>query len=117
MRIWDVAPEYLCRKHLLGEHRELHGLWNIITQNKKGYSNHPETKRWYGKEKALFKRHDDLVAEMKRRGYNHNTPLEADLVVGAEFQLEFIDSLEEQRRLLKGKPCDCYHATDSSQNG
>ncbi len=22
MRIWDIKPKYLCRKHLLGEHRE-----------------------------------------------------------------------------------------------
>lgn len=108
MRIWDVPPQELCRKHLLGEHRELHGLWNIITKNKQGYSKHPETKRWYGKERALLKRHDELVAEMKRRGYNHNTPLDVDLATGAEFQLEFVDTLEEQRRLLKEKPCDCY---------
>ena len=25
MRIWDVDPALLCRSHLLGEHRELHG--------------------------------------------------------------------------------------------
>ncbi|NCS72473.1 MAG: pyrimidine dimer DNA glycosylase, partial [Candidatus Magasanikbacteria bacterium] len=31
MRVWDIHPKYLCRKHLLGEHRELHGLWNILT--------------------------------------------------------------------------------------
>lgn len=46
--------------------------------------------------------------EMERRGYNHNTPLNVELANGAEFQLEFVDSLEEQRRLLKEKPCDCY---------
>ena len=28
MRIWDIEPERLCRKHLLAEHAELHGLWN-----------------------------------------------------------------------------------------
>ena len=108
MRVWDVPPEELCRKHLLGEHRELHGLWNIITQNKRGYSKHPETLRWYGKSKALLKRHDELVAEMERRGYKHNTPLQLELATGSEFQLEFVDSIEEQRRLLKDKHCDCY---------
>jgi hypothetical protein len=30
MRIWDIEPEKLCRQHLLGEHRELHGLWVIL---------------------------------------------------------------------------------------
>ncbi|MDD3940683.1 MAG: pyrimidine dimer DNA glycosylase/endonuclease V, partial [Candidatus Pacebacteria bacterium] len=29
MRVWDIHPKDLCRKHLLAEHRELHGLWNI----------------------------------------------------------------------------------------
>ncbi len=24
MRMWNVLPEYLCRKHLLGEHVEMH---------------------------------------------------------------------------------------------
>jgi hypothetical protein len=60
MRIWDIHPQYLCRKHLLAEHRELHGLWNILTKHKGkgGYSHHPETLRWFGKQKALYYRHE-----------------------------------------------------------
>jgi len=49
MRIWDIAPEKLCRNHLLGEHRELHAVWAILTKDKKGYSRHPEVLRWKGK--------------------------------------------------------------------
>jgi len=45
MRIWDIPPDKLCRNHLLGEHNELHAMWNILTQGKKGYANHPETKK------------------------------------------------------------------------
>ena len=30
MRIWDISPNKLCDKHLLGEHRELHAIWVII---------------------------------------------------------------------------------------
>lgn len=44
MRIWDVSPSKLCKNHLLGEHRELHAMWVVITENKKGYSKHPETR-------------------------------------------------------------------------
>jgi len=33
MRIWDVHVKHLRRKHLLGEHRELHDLWNILTKH------------------------------------------------------------------------------------
>ena len=46
MRIWDLHPGYLDRKRLLGEHRELHGLFNVVYLGKKGYSRHPETLRW-----------------------------------------------------------------------
>lgn len=110
MRIWDVPPQDLCRAHLLGEHRELHGLWNILTQGKKGYSQHPETKRWVGKEAALYARHEQLVQEMHNRGYGHNTPLDLTLATGSPIQSVFINSLEEQRHLLRDKPCGCYVA-------
>jgi len=75
MRIWDVNPGYLDRKRLLGEHRELHGLFNVISLGKKGYSRHPETLRWVGKLPALCLRHQLLVAEMELRGYQHHSPL------------------------------------------
>ena len=107
MRIWDLPPEILCRQHLLGEHRELHGLWNILTQGKKGYREHPETKRWAGRLAALYSRHDALVAEMHRRGYRHHTPLDDSLVNGLTEQDILIDSLDEQIILLTEKPCPC----------
>lgn len=109
MRIWDVSPRKLCRQHLLGEHRELHGLWNILTKhgNKGGYSQHPETKRWVGKAAALYDRHEALVKEMERRGYQHNSPLDKRLAKGKKIQDAFIDSVASQRKLLNTKPCDC----------
>jgi hypothetical protein len=107
MRIWDVSPKLLCRNHLLGEHRELHALWTIITQNKKGYINHPETKRWIGKTAALFARHELLIAEMKKRGYNHASSLEKRLAKGEKIQTSFVDSISKQKMILKSKPCDC----------
>ncbi|MFH1286396.1 MAG: pyrimidine dimer DNA glycosylase/endonuclease V [Candidatus Magasanikbacteria bacterium] len=78
MRIWDIQPKYLCRKHLLAGHGVLHGLWNILTKHvgKGGYSQHPETKRWIGKLKALYDRHEAMVVEMNIRKYNHNSPLD-----------------------------------------
>ena len=107
MRIWDVDPILLCRKHLLGEHRELHGLWNILVHGKVGYSHHPETRRWQGKLAALHHRHARLVAEMGRRGYRHESPLREDLATGSVEQDVLIDSIEDQLRLLREKPCDC----------
>ncbi|MEI6650795.1 MAG: pyrimidine dimer DNA glycosylase/endonuclease V [Candidatus Moraniibacteriota bacterium] len=109
MRIWDVEPKYLCRKHLLAEHRELHGLWNILTIHggTGGYSRHPETLRWVGKTKALYVRHEELVSEFERRGYHHHTPLDENLATGNGIQDVFINTPEEQAKMLLAKPCEC----------
>lgn len=107
MRIWDVEPVCLCRAHLLGEHRELHALWTILSENRSGYMAHPETKRWIGKLAALYNRHEILVREMERRGYIHKSPLDKTLAVGKDVQDEFVHTLSEQMALLKNKPCEC----------
>ena len=107
MRIWDLEPERLCRQHLLGEHRELHGLWVILTAGKKGYARHPETRRWSGKLAALYRRHEALVAEMARRGYRHVTPLPESEATGADTQEEYKDTPAEQVRILQAKGCGC----------
>ncbi|MFH1946774.1 MAG: pyrimidine dimer DNA glycosylase/endonuclease V [Candidatus Magasanikbacteria bacterium] len=110
MRIWDIHPKYLCRKHLLAEHRELHGLWNILTKHKAkgGYSRHPETLRWVGKTRALFDRHEALTKEFTRRGYNHHTPLDKKLAKGKTKQDVFVNTVAEQKIILKNKSCDCF---------
>jgi len=108
MRIWDIPPEKLCRLHLLGEHRELHAIWSILTQGKKGYSAHPETLRWKGKLKALFLRHEKLVRQMRRRGWHHQSCLPKSLACGAARQNQYVDSVKKQILILKQKGCDCF---------
>ena len=107
MRIWDIAPRKLCRNHLLGEHRELHAIWSVLTKNKKGYSRHPETLRWKGKLKALYLRHSYLVKEMEKIGYNHRSPLNKDLAVGDSIQNCYLDSVDDQINILRNKNCKC----------
>lgn len=107
MRVWDVPPKILCRNHLLGEHRELHAIWTILTQGKIGYSHHPETLRWNGKLHALYRRHDLLVAEMIRRGYNHHSVLDKKMASGSKIQTDYVDSYENQIKILKHKRCSC----------
>ena len=107
MRIWDIPPRKLCRNHLLGEHRELHAIWAILTKNKKGYSRHPETLRWVGRLKALYLRHAKLVAEMKKRGYKHKSPLDRRLSRGKGVQTLHVDSVKKQIKILKRKKCGC----------
>jgi hypothetical protein len=107
VRIWDIPAHKLCRQHLLGEHRELHAIWSILTQGKKGYTRHPETLRWCGKLNALYLRHDTLVWEMTRRGYNHASPLAKTLATGKMTQDVLVDTYEDQIRILQEKGCDC----------
>lgn len=107
MRIWDIAPKKLCRNHLLGEHRELHAIWSVLTKNKKGYSKHPETLRWQSKLAALFLRHENLVKEMRRRGYNHYSDLDSKLATGSKIQDCFVDSVADQKKILRNKKCAC----------
>ncbi len=109
MRVWDIHPKHLCRKHLLAEHRELHGLWNILTKHGGvgGYSRHPETLRWVGKTRALYLRHEMLVQEFIRRGYKHHTPLDKKLAKGSANQSVFINTAREQKEILKNKMCEC----------
>ena len=77
MRIWHPIPvNCLDEMRLKGEHAELHAIWNIITQCKRGYSYHRETKRWIGYLAALARRHDMLVDELTtRKLIVHKSPL------------------------------------------
>lgn len=107
MRIWDLPPRKLCKNHLLGEHRELHAIWNILTKKKKGYSKHPEVLRWKGKLKALYLKHEEIVKEMLRRGWNHKSPLEKKFARCKTKQSDFWQSKKEQIKILKSKRCFC----------
>ena len=107
MRIWDVPPKILCRNHLLGEHNELHAIWSVITGNRKGYAMHPEVMRWRGRLRALYLMHDRIVAEMIRRGWKHQSPLDGRKGRGSARQSVMVDSIKEQRRILRAKGCKC----------
>lgn len=105
MRIWDqIHPRNLCRQHLLGEHRELHAIWRILTKDRDGYRHHPEVKRWEGRLGALYIRHEMLVKEIERRGYNHRSPLK-----GAPrfFDVLWPEPWDDQRNALAAKHCGC----------
>ena len=102
MRIWDIDAGFLNGQSLLGEHRELHGIFSILQNNKKGYSRHPETLRWQGRLKSLEIRHGLIVEEMHLRGFNHQSPVSAG--PGDPVWPEaFIDLPRDQFGLLKTK--------------
>ena len=76
-------------------------------EKKGGYSKHPETLRWVGKQKALYLRHEALIEEFNRRGYNHQTPLDKKFATGSGNQSVFINTANEQKVILSEKPCEC----------
>lgn len=72
MRMWMVDPHVLCRKHLLGEHVELHMLVGSI---RKGISLGGYVKNGLVDTRQITTRHDSLSVEILRRGMRHNSPL------------------------------------------
>ena len=105
MRVWDISPGYLNRGSLLGEHRELHGMVSIFVNNKKGYSQHPETLRWVGYGWALAQRHRLLAAEMNLRGYQDKTSVGLRANKG-EWPTTYIDLPAAQLELIRNKYID-----------
>jgi hypothetical protein len=72
MRMWMIEPKLLCRKHLIGEHFELHKHRYIFV---KKYSIYKRIFPIVQIEPSSMKiRHEQLVKEFKRRNYNHNSP-------------------------------------------
>lgn len=72
MRMWNVDPKLMCRKHLLGEHVEMHMFAGSILKNKsiQGYLD-----KGLVEVHRIAQRHDELAAEMERRGFRHCSPM------------------------------------------
>lgn len=72
MRMWMVDPKMMCRKHLMGEHVEMHMFLGSMLKgvSMKGYCDNNLMQPL-----DLKIRHDALVVEMERRGYNHKSPM------------------------------------------
>lgn len=71
MRMWLVDPRILCRKHLLGEHGEIHKHRHNFVKK------HKMNGRIGQIDPSLMeKRHQELAEEMIIRGYTHASPYE-----------------------------------------
>lgn len=75
MRMWLVPPERMCRKHLLGEHVEMHMFAGSL---RKGKSMQGYIDKGLVYFPLLKSRHDDLATEMVKRGMNHESELRMD---------------------------------------
>jgi len=71
MRMWMLDPRLLCRKHLLGEHGELHKFRPTFVKR-----HSIAGRRGQIEPRSMEERHDALAAELLRRGMNHRSPYE-----------------------------------------
>lgn len=90
MRMWMVNPAVMCRKHLLGEHVELHMFVGSINR---GISMTRYLSDGLLEPAALRARHEELVKEMERRGYKHNSilPLHKPIKFRLGISFEYLD--------------------------
>jgi hypothetical protein len=72
MRMWMVDPKKMCRKHLLGEHVEIHMMVGTLLR---GRSIDGFLDRGLLEPQNALARHDELVVEMEERGFTHRSPL------------------------------------------
>ena len=120
MRIWnEIDPHRLCKKHLLAEHREALCIWSVITQNKKGYSKHPETVRYRHHLGALWLRHRKLMHEATRRGYNFKDLPDWPVHLDGLTEIAFVDPepWDKQEFALLSKDCNCIKVISIGLNG
>ena len=69
MRMWMVNPRCLCVRHLIGEHGEIHKFRHNFVKGHK-----IEGRKGQIVPSQMKRRHDELVTEMLRRGYQHKSP-------------------------------------------
>jgi hypothetical protein len=72
MRMWNTKTSEMCNRHLLGEHVEMHMFVGTLNKEKSinGYLN-----KGLVEVHKIKKRHEELVNEMERRGFNHKSIL------------------------------------------
>lgn len=88
-----VDPKLMCRQHLLGEHRELHTLVGVITHGKP-LSGTKYITTGLVEVHNIKNRHEELVTEMLRRGYNHKSPL-VEVALWEEGRVEAFTNIQE----------------------
>lgn len=90
--MWMVEPKKMCRKHLLGEHVELHMLVGTINKGRSiaGFIN-----KGLAEPYKIKQRHEQLAKEMAYRGYKHKSELPDFEYKGKEGKVDIEDSEKE----------------------
>ncbi len=116
MKIWDCFPAYLSQSQLIAEHRELHGLQQLIDRGKTlGQGADPHIANWLNAPQAIAWRHALVVEEMRLQLVDHKSPIDSFRVatewpafskeVSITVQFEQLKALATDARLnLPGDP-------------
>jgi hypothetical protein len=112
--MWCIDPKLLCRKHLLGEHGELHKFRHNFVKK------HNMNKRIeLGQIDPVFMgiRHDELAKEIENRGYNHNSPYEQpDVNYIPDILLDYCYiNIEQNMQELKNRCPECRKRIEESE--
>jgi hypothetical protein len=102
--MWLVNPEYMCTKHLIAEHAELHTCLGAMLRQKsmKGYIENNLLEP-----SALSDRHKQLRDEMLSRGFKHNSVLlsskvrQAISLLPEEYRSHLVDKKSSLKVLLE----------------
>ena len=70
--MWNIDPNLMCNKHLLGEHVEMHMFASCLRRGKsiQGYID-----KGLVEVENIYVRHELLVREMVSRNFNHKSPM------------------------------------------
>jgi len=102
MRMWKVDVTKMCRRHLLGEHNEMHMFAGTILKKRcRNFVKSRFVLEGLVDTSCIRERHDELAVEMLRRGYKHKTPFPDGVVVQAVNYLDIAKNEEELQRRCK----------------
>jgi hypothetical protein len=105
MRMWMIKPKLLCKKHLMGEHFELH-LHRHNFEKKHSIKN--RILKGQIEPSSMKTRHDELAIEMLRRGYNHNSKYTMpDISYLTDYERNFKVDINESYLDLINRCNDC----------
>jgi hypothetical protein len=106
MRMWNINPRKLCKKHLVAEHGEIHAAIGNLKKSRKWAE--ALTSKGYLEPQNMLSRHNKLVKEMLKRGIKHKSPLNTKnvkLPIGKINKQKSIKDLKKRckkcRKLLK----------------
>ena len=112
--MWMVHPRFLCRKHLLGEHNEIHKHRHVFVKHWN------VTNRILGNQiepSAMKQRHDAIVEEMLRRGYNHTSPYEQpDISYLPVYEQTYKVNVQSSHEDLQSRCPECQSLAVNNKN-